>query len=195
MTKEIAKVGRQAQAVDQARVRSVSQRDVLSAETQATKQQKVGQSGRTFLFVCSGNTCRSPMAAAIANRVIAARLKIPVEDYVTVNARALSAGVSARAGDPLTPEAQEALRSLNVPMRPHAARNLTVELANQAEMIFCMTSAHRKAVIDMIPSVAWKTLCLDPEGDIEDPIGRGFEAYLKCASHINRLISARFDEA
>jgi protein-tyrosine-phosphatase len=149
---------------------------------------------RWFLFVCSGNTCRSPMAAAIANAEIAARLRIPVDALKTVNVRALSAGVSARVGELLTAEAQEALRSLDVPVEPHAARNLTPELAQQAEMIFCMTNAHRDAVIKMLPGVACKTFCLDVQGDIADPIGKGMEAYLNCARRIHDLVRLRFDE-
>jgi len=149
---------------------------------------------RLFLFVCSGNTCRSPMAAAIANAEIAARLRIPVAALKTVNVRALSAGVSARVGEPLTAEAQEALRSLDVPVEPHAARNLTPELAQQAEMIFCMTGAHRDAVIKLLPDVANKTFCLDVQGDIADPIGKGMEAYLNCARRIHELVHLRFDE-
>jgi protein-tyrosine-phosphatase len=157
-------------------------------------QEQMNTLPRLILFVCSGNTCRSPMAAAIANAEIAARLQIPFEALETVNARALSAGVSAKVGAPLTSEAQEVLRSLNVPVRPHAARNLTPELAEEAEMIFCMTSAHRKAVIELMPSVAWKTYCLDHEGDIEDPIGKGLEAYLNCARRIHAMVRLRFDE-
>jgi protein-tyrosine-phosphatase len=160
-----------------------------------TDQESFDKLRQLFLFVCSGNTCRSPMAAAIGNAEIATRLQIPFEALDQAHVRALSAGVSARWGAPMTQEAQQALRLLNIPVVPHAARNLTVELAHQVEMIFCMTRAHREAVIDMIPSVAGKTHCLDPEADIEDPIGRGLEAYLNCASHIHRLVRWRLDEA
>ena len=149
---------------------------------------------RLFLFVCSGNTCRSPIAAAIANAEIAARLGIPFEALATVNVRALSAGVSARVGAPLTEEAAEVLRSLSVPVQPHAARNLTPELAAEAEVIFCMTSAHRKAVVELLPSVAGKTYCLDTEGDVDDPIGKGMAAYLACAQRIQAAVQLRFNQ-
>jgi protein-tyrosine-phosphatase len=152
------------------------------------------QAQRLFLFVCSGNTCRSPMAAALANAEIAARLGIPSRSLETVNVRALSAGVSAKVGAPLTTEAAEVLRSLSVPVQPHAARNLTPELAAEAELIFCMTKAHRKAVVEMLPSMAGKTYCLSEEVDVDDPIGRGMAAYVACARQIQRLVQSKFDQ-
>ena len=134
------------------------------------------------------------MAAAIANAEIATRLGIAYDALETVNVRALSAGVSARVGAPLTDEAAEVLGSLSVPVKPHAARNLTPELAERAELIFCMTKAHRQAVVEMLPSVAGKTYCLDAQEDISDPIGKGMPAYVACARQIQRLVQLRFDE-
>ena len=152
------------------------------------------QPERLFLFVCSGNTCRSPMAAAMANAEIARRLRIPFESLETVNVRALSAGVSARVGAPMTAEAEEVLRSFNVPFKPHAARSLTPELAERAELIFCMTSEHRQKVIEMLPSVAGKTFCLDLQRDVADPIGKGMPAYIACARGIQAAVQLRFNE-
>ena len=154
----------------------------------------LAQPQRLFLFVCSGNTCRSPMAAAIANAEIAKRLGIPYRSLETVNVRALSAGVSAKVGAPLTSEAAEVLHSLSVPVQPHAARNLTPELAAEAELIFCMTKAHRKAVVEMLPSVEGKTYCLSEEVDVDDPIGKGMAAYVACARQIQQFVQSRLDD-
>ena len=86
------------------------------------------------------------------------------------------------------------LRSLSVPAQPHAARNLTPELAAQAELIFCMTKAHRKAVVEMLPEVEGKTYCLSTDEDIDDPIGKGMAAYVDCARQIQRLVQLRLNE-
>jgi protein-tyrosine phosphatase len=83
---------------------------------------------------------------------------------------------------------------LSVPVQPHAARNLTPELAAEAELIFCMTSAHRKAVVEMLPAVEGKTYCLSSEVDIDDPIGKGMAAYVECARQIQQFVRLRLNE-
>lgn len=175
-------------------LRAAQTADVPGTQTSAASQEQFGKARQLFLFVCSGNTCRSPMAAAIANAEIATRLRIPFEALGHADLRALSAGLSARAGAPMTPEAQQALGELGITAQPHSARNVTVELLHQVERIFCMTQSHRAAVIDLMPSAAGKTQCLDPDGDVEDPIGSSMAAYVNCARRIHALVQLRFDE-
>jgi len=149
---------------------------------------------RVFLFVCSGNTCRSPMAAAIGNAEIAARLGIPFAELHSSPVRAISAGLSANPGASLSEEAAEALRELNVPVPPHRSRLLTTEMLDEAEVVFCMSASHRDAVLNMNPAAAVKTCCLDPDGDVQDPIGAPAEVYRRCATEIQNLVRWRLTE-
>jgi protein-tyrosine-phosphatase len=137
---------------------------------------------RLVLFVCSGNTCRSPMAEAIAQ---AERLR-PF--------RAMSAGTSAREGEPMTVEANEALARLTIKPQKHVARVLTPSLIEQADVIYCMTAKHRDAVLQIAPHASVKTFMLDPHGDIDDPIGKPIESYIECANTIRLHVRARFQE-
>jgi protein-tyrosine-phosphatase len=150
--------------------------------------------GQIILFVCSGNTCRSPMAAAIGNAEIARHLQTSFGAAGEAGVQALSAGVSARDGAPMTTEAKQALHSIGISANGHRASNLTAELALQVEKIFCMTQAHRNAVIEIAPAAAGKTLCLDPDGDVEDPMGGELANYVTCARRIHSLVRLRFDE-
>jgi protein-tyrosine-phosphatase len=142
---------------------------------------------RLFLFVCSGNTSRSPMAQAICNAEIARWLKLPLT--------ALSAGLSVQSGAPMTPEAQRALGQLGVPAVRHRARNVTAEMVRDAEAIWCMTEAQRQTLIVRFPAAVGKIHRLDPKRDIDDPTGLGPEAFLELGWQLQHLVRYRLREA
>jgi protein-tyrosine-phosphatase len=141
---------------------------------------------RLFLFVCSGNTSRSPMAQAICNAEIARWLKLPLT--------ALSAGLSAEPGTPMTPEAHRALGQLGVPAVAHKAQNLTDAMVRDAEAIWCMTEGQCQALVARHPTAAGKIHRLDPDRDIDDPTGLGPEAFLELGWQLQHLVRYRLRE-
>jgi len=83
----------------------------------------------TILFLCSGNTCRSPMAAAIATRLLADRLKIPPADLPLRHVVVQSAGLHATRGMHATPEAIEAVQSFGGDLSGHLSQTAMAEAA------------------------------------------------------------------
>jgi len=149
---------------------------------------------RRLLFVCSGNTCRSPMAERLARVELARRLGTKPDRLADHGWVVSSAGAYALADGEMTPEARQAMEKLDVPSPAHQARALSAEMINQAERVFCMTESHRRAVLAVAPDAAPRTQRLDPAGDVEDPIGAGVNDYVQTARRIQQAISRRLDE-
>ncbi len=148
----------------------------------------------TLLLVCSGNTCRSPMAEGLARQMIAQRRGIPEAELEAAGLRVLSAGVSAMSGAPANPNAIQAMQKLGIDVSPHRSRELTAQMVHEADVIYTMTEAHREAVVRLIPSAAEKTYTLDPTGDVEDPLGSDASSYQRTAELIRRRLDQRLKE-
>lgn len=149
----------------------------------------------TIVFVCTGNTCRSPMAAGMFRSLLAERLECPVEKLSNAGFAVQSAGLSAGSGSPASLEAVRLLAQRGVDLTDHRSQPLTDALFDTADRVWTMTNSHLEAIRRVRPDASEKCDLLDPEGaDVADPFGGGPEEYAECFEQIEALLHTRLDE-
>lgn len=146
-----------------------------------------------ILFVCTGNTCRSPMAEAICRKLLADRLECRIEDLEDRGVLVMSAGIAASTGAGPTPEAVQVMADLGLDLTGHVPQQVTERLVRHADAIFTMTQGHRQALVANWPDIAQRTFLLN-HLDIADPIGGPRELYRRCAEQIQEAIANRLNE-
>jgi protein-tyrosine-phosphatase/tRNA A37 threonylcarbamoyladenosine synthetase subunit TsaC/SUA5/YrdC len=153
-----------------------------------------GMSQFMVLFVCTGNTCRSPMAQAIMQKKIIERLQ-NTDKGTDGSVIALSAGVSAFGGDPASHGAATAIRNFGANLDRHQSTQLNSYLVEQADIILAMGNRHRQVIVSQWPNAAHKVHLISPDGgEINDPFGGPVEVYQRCAQQLDQHTSYWIDQ-
>ena len=158
--------------------------------------------GRRIGFVCTGNTCRSPMAEALARKELSRRLGLELSPAPPgAGAKSIrdfgfevsSMGVSAGVGAPASPLAVAVLAELKIDLTGHLSRPALPADVLALDEVYCLTRSHLEMLRSSLPPGDDRTLeLLDPAGeDIPDPYGAARWAYVKARDAIRSAIEQR----
>jgi len=162
-----------------------------SAPELVRKTEEEPASVKRVCFICTGNTCRSPMAAAVANALAfepISKLPEAMRSLAAPELEAFSAGLYASSGDPITPNAVLALETAGIPVVPgrdyhsHTAHRICAEEAERYELLIGMTQEHTLMLLMQFPHLAQRITSLPVS--IPDPFGGDAETYKACLAQI-----------
>ena len=151
-------------------------------EEERIKTHPKDENVRLVCFVCTGNTCRSPMAAALYNHL-----------HAEEPTAAISAGLAAQTGEPIALNALLALKSRGIACteknnyEAHTATMLTKEILDRTDALYALTSRHYLMLCTAFPEEIDKIHLL---GEIADPYGGNLAVYKQTLAEIEDALHA-----
>ena len=139
-----------------------------------------------IVIVCTGNTCRSPMAEMLLKNKMATANDIPIDQLVKHGIHICSAGIAANNGSPAADQAINVLGKQDLDLTCHSSQPLSYVAANSADLILTLSHSHQQAIVNEWPEFADKTSLLAHDGSsVGDPIGGSYKIYQQCAAQID----------
>ncbi len=139
---------------------------------------------KNILIVCTGNTCRSPMAEVLLKDRLEQLGK--AEEY-----HVISRGVAAFFGQPASDNAIIALNEIGLDLTQHKAQRLEIDDIKNADLIYVMSNGHKEVIVSEVPESASKIKVLD----IIDPYGLELEDYQICRDALINIFKKEFPDA
>ena len=141
-----------------------------------------------ILFVCTGNTCRSPMAEAYFRDLCEKGKRNDID--------VVSAGIFAGDKIQASPEAAQIMSNYSIDISQHKSRQITEELVKSSDVIVVMTKSHRKTILTSFSFASDKVFLLHEfdgcKKDVFDPFGGNSYIYNKCFNEMKKALDNLF---